>query len=330
MLQQTQVVTVLKYFEPFMERFPGVEALALAREEDVLKAWEGLGYYRRARCLIPAAKAVAGLGAWPRDVKGLMELPGVGRSTAGAIASFAFGARAPILDGNVRRVWWRLGALRRGSSSCEAHLWALSEAILREGNPGLMNQALMELGATLCTPHSPQCGGCPLSGHCAAFYSGDPQKFPPPKAARAKPLVHVSVAIILKRGRFLVTRRPSEGFLGGLWELPGGKLEEGEGALQALRRELMEELGVAVRIEVAFTPVSHAYTHFAVRLHPFLCTLPANQEPATPLPMRWIRLGEADQLAFPRGTRKVFDRVFGQDLRAAEEAGSWKDGLARP
>ncbi len=324
MLQQTQVQKVLDYYVAFLVRFPTLESLASAGEADVLKAWEGLGYYRRARHLHAAAKAVAARGGWPTEAEGLEALPGVGRSTAGAIASIAFGSPEPILDGHVKRGWARLFAI--GSVPAGASLrpfWALSEEAVRMGQPGDVNQGLMELGATLCTPKKPLCPRCPVRAHCAALEAGEPEAFPRPKPRKARPLVDVSVALLWRDGRFLVTRRPDGGFLGGLWELPGGKWEPGEDAEAALRRELREELGIEVAVVETFAPVRHGYSHFEVRLHAFSCRPSGRRRIASALPHRWILPSERSALAFPRGTLKVFERVFPAALAAAEEPGGW-------
>lgn len=326
MLQQTQVATVIPYFERFVTRFPTIDALARAEPDEVLKLWQGLGYYQRARHLIPAANAVVEKGGWPRAPDRLAQLPGVGRSTAGAIASFAFGARAPILDGNVRRVWFRLGALTfPASARAEKILWSLSEEAVRRGNASVINQALMELGATVCLPKNPVCGSCPLARHCAAFARGEQGSCPPARSTPAKRILDVSVALLYHGDRFLVTRRPEEGFLGGLWELPGGKWENGEDGPAALHRELGEELGIKVSVLAQYAAIRHNYTHFAVRLHPFLCRLEGKRQPESPLSLRWIRREDIPHLAFPTGTLKIFDAVLGQDARrAAEAAPPWE------
>ena len=330
MLQQTQVATVLPYYERFMARFPTIRNLEMAEPDEVLRLWQGLGYYQRARHLIPAARSVVGMGAWPRTAEELAKLPGVGRSTAGAIASFAFGVRAPILDGNVRRVWYRLGALKLPKSArTEQVLWSLSAQAVRRGDPSAINQALMELGATLCLPKSPLCGSCILAGDCSAFALGDPGSFPPRRAVTVKPLFDVSVALLFHGDHFLVTRRAEKGLLGGLWELPGGKWEENEDGPAALHRELREELGIEVSILHRYPAIRHAYTHFGVRLHPFLCRIAGKRQPESALPMRWIRREDISTLVFPKGTLKIFDAVWSQGARrAAESAGLW-DGVER-
>ena len=324
MLQQTQVATVLPYYHRFLIRFPDAHALADAHEDDVLRLWQGLGYYQRARQLIPAARFVLSLGEWPRTVEGLAAMPGVGRSTAGAIASFAFGIRAPILDGNVRRVWWRLGALAlTANSKIDSALWAISESAVSRRDPALVNQALMELGATLCTHGNPACSRCPVARHCEAKRLGQQERFPPHKESKPKPRVDVSLALIFRGDEFLVAKRPSRGLLGGLWELPGGKWEPGESEEAAVVREIREELGVEVAVGRAFPPVAHAYTHFSVRLHPFLCRLVHGQEPVSKQPLQWIRRADIGRLAFPAGTLKVFHAIWGAERRAAEGAPTW-------
>ena len=318
MLQQTQVSTVLRYFEPFLHRFPSAEALAQADEDDLLKAWEGLGYYRRARHLKRAAEVVASAGQWPREAGALAKLPGLGRSTAGAVASIAFGAPEPILDGNVRRVWSRVRATDGlPPAQEERRLWGLSGEAVRHGPPGEVNQALMELGATICT-RVPRCSSCPVSGWCEALAQGNPEAYPPPKVRPKRPHHDVSVALIWRDGAFLVSRRPGSGLLGGLWELPGGKWEEGEDAESALARELREELGMEVSIRRAHPPVRHAYTHFSVTLHAFSVEPAKGQEPRSPLPLRWVRPEAIGDLAFPAGTHKIFAAVFGAEAEAAE------------
>jgi A/G-specific adenine glycosylase len=319
MLQQTRVETVIPYYLAFLARFPDVASLAAAPEEEVLKAWEGLGYYRRARNLQAAARRIAAEGAWPRSGGELTRLPGIGRSTAGAIASIAFGLPSPILDGNVRRVWCRLAARRDPRPS---DLWPLSAELVQHGDPAVINQALMELGATVCTPKDPACAQCPLRHFCAGLAAGAPASYPAPPSRKPVPVYDVSVAFLWRGERFLVTRRPDGALLGGLWELPGGKWEAGEGGEEAVRREMREELGINVRVLRAHPVVRHAYSHFAVRLHPYDCEPAQGGEPRSALPSRWILPAEISGLAFPRGTRKIFSAVLRvpDALRAAEAA----------
>jgi A/G-specific adenine glycosylase len=326
MLQQTQVNTVIPYYERFLLRFPTVGALATARQEEVLKLWEGLGYYKRARQLVPVAQEVVRRGGWPRTARELSQFPGIGRSTAGAIASFAFGAREPILDGNVKRVWCRLGAfVPPEGAPGERLLWQLSAEAVRRSDPAQVNQALMELGATVCTPRTPSCPACPLARRCLALERGQTELYPQsPKARAPRRIVDVSVAIVMREGRFFVTRRPDDALLGGLWELPGGKWEADEDGEAALHRELHEELGIRVRVEAEYPVVRHAYTHFSVRLHPYLCRIVGRKNPVSDLPSRWIERREIGALAFPTGTLKVFSAVWPPALRAAEAAPDWE------
>jgi A/G-specific adenine glycosylase len=332
MLQQTQVASVQPYFERFMKRFPTLQDLAEADFDDVLRLWQGLGYYRRARLLMEAAKQLVELREWPRSPEALARLPGVGRSTAGAIASFAWGLKTPLLDGNVRRVWFRLGALTPSTpSEGEKTLWSLSETAVRHRNAATVTQALMALGATVCRPRKPDCVACPLARHCAAYASNSQVSFPPSPSHATKRVLNVSVALLFEKDRFLVTQRPEKGFLGGLWELPGGKWESGEDGVLALHRELREELGIRVIIKRDYPAVRHSYTHFGVRLHPFLCELAGKRRPESPLSIRWIRREEIAALAFPTGTLKVFDLIWAGESgrRAAESPGTWDD-LALP
>ena len=239
MLQQTQVATVIPYFRRFTEHFPTVEALAAAPLDDVLKLWEGLGYYARARNLHRAARQVVAEfdGYLPDTVEELSKLPGIGRYTAGAIASIAFGRDAPVVDGNVKRVLCRVYAIRGDARqpAIQKKLWSLAAANLPKGKAGRWNEAMMELGATVCLPRSPRCDKCPLAGVCRARALGIQEKLPTKAAKKRLPHYDVTAAVIRKRGRVLIAQRPVGGMLGGLWEFPGGKRERGE-ALEECRQ----------------------------------------------------------------------------------------------
>ncbi len=273
MLQQTQVETVRDYYTRFMARFPTVYTLAKANLEDVLKLWEGLGYYSRARSLHRAARMIVNQhgGQLPADVKALRHLPGIGPYTAGAVASIAFGIPAPAVDGNVRRVMARLLAM---ASPTAAELEEAVGAILSPTSPGAFNEALMELGATLCRPTSPRCLLCPWQTWCRACALGEPERFP--VAKRRKPIPHYDVVAAVTRnpeGQILVARRRQEDMLGGLWEFPGGKRKSGETLEQALQRELREEMDIDIAVDEQLTIVKHAYTHFRITLYAFACRL---------------------------------------------------------
>ncbi len=275
MLQQTQVETVRGYYDRFIERFPTVQSLADAPQADVLKVWEGLGYYSRARALHAAAREVIAqyAGELPADVAALRALPGIGAYTAGAIASIAFGIPAPAVDGNVRRVLARVLALPAPTSaelSEAAALWLPSES------PGDFTEALMELGATLCRPAAPQCLLCPWRELCRACNLGRPEAFPAPQPRKALPHYDVAAAVTLRAdGCILVAQRRQEDMLGGLWEFPGGKRQDGETLPEALRREMLEELAVTVEVGEPVMTVKHAYTHFRITLTAFWCQLTA-------------------------------------------------------
>lgn len=281
MLQQTRIETVIPYYQRWMQRFPDLPSLAQADEQAVLRAWEGLGYYSRARNLHKAARLVMEnhYGELPADVRLLQQLPGIGRYTAGAIASMAFGIDAPALDGNIKRVLARVFnmALPIDSPRGLKVLWQLAADHLPPGQAGDHNQALMDLGAALCTPRKPACPQCPLNSVCQAARLGLQEQLPIKKAAAVVPQIEVTAAVIFQDGRVLITRRPSKGLLGGLWEFPGGKREDGESLAACLQRELREELAIETSVGEEFGEYKHAYTHFRVRLFAFYCTITQGQ-----------------------------------------------------
>jgi A/G-specific adenine glycosylase len=256
MLQQTRVDTVVPYYERFVARFPSVAALASADEQDVLREWAGLGYYARARNLHRAAAAVVRDhgGELPQDAPALESLPGVGRYTVGALRSIAFGERAAVVDGNVKRVFARLRAARE---LADTEVWQLAEALVPEREPGDWNQALMELGATVCTPRKPTCLVCPVESFCAARAAGDPERFPAPAKRAAVRAVRAVAGVCTRAGRVLLVRRPSRGLLGGMWELPN--LEGADPA--ALVAALRERTGVRTAIGPSLGRVRHQFTH---------------------------------------------------------------------
>jgi A/G-specific adenine glycosylase len=310
MLQQTQVATVIPYFRRFTEHFPTVQALAAAPLDGVLKLWEGLGYYARARNLHRAAREVVAEfdGRLPDTVKELVKLPGIGRYTAGAIASIAFGRDAPVLDGNVKRVLCRVYAIRADArrSAIQKKLWALAEANLPKGRAGRWNEAIMELGATVCLPRSPRCDECPLAAVCRARALGIQNKLPTKATQKRLPHYDVTAAVIRKRGRVLIAQRPVSGMLGGLWEFPGGKRERGESLEECLRREIKEELGIEIEVGQPATQVEHTYTHFRITLHAFECRLASGRPHAIQVAdWRWVRLNELDGFAFAVTDRKI-------------------------
>jgi len=310
MLQQTRVDTVIPYFGRFLRRFPTLRKLASASVEDVLKAWEGLGYYARARNLHRAARILVGEhGAkFPETADEWATLPGVGEYTAAAIASVAYGETVPVIDGNVRRVVARL----RMSEDPARMRRFLTEAI-RGQLPGDFNQAMMELGQAVCVPRAPHCLFCPVRRHCAAFREGVVDRFPAQKEARPIPHFEIAVGICRKRGRILVARRREEGLLGGLWEFPGGKIEPGERSDEAVRRELLEEAGIEVEVGEKVAVVRHRYSHFSVRLHAHLCRWKRGRaEARASAAVRWMKPAGLDSLAFPAANRRILEAMRAQ------------------
>lgn len=315
MLQQTQVETVKPYFLRFVAAYPTVESLAATPLDEVLKLWEGLGYYSRARNLHRAAQIIASEmgGQFPETVEGLRALPGVGRYSAGAIASIAYGAPAPVLDGNVIRVFARVTDLPEDvtAASTQAALWKLAEDWLPQARPGDYNQALMELGRTICTPRNPRCADCPIAGHCLA-YARSTQALRPVKRARAQTPHHLVTAGLIwnERGQLLIAQRPLDGLLGGLWEFPGGKLEPGETLEDCLRRELREELAIEVNVGELFCVVRHAFTHFSITLHAYTCRHRSGEPQLLGAQaVAWVTLDEMEGYAFGKADRQVIAQL---------------------
>ncbi|MEA3335889.1 MAG: A/G-specific adenine glycosylase, partial [Chloroflexota bacterium] len=316
MLQQTQAGTVGPYLKRWLARFPGIAALAAAGQTEVLKAWEGLGYYSRARNLHKAAQIVATEhdGVLPQDRRDLLDLPGIGRYTAGAILSIAFGQQEPALDGNVKRVLTRLYDIEDDlrASATETHLWHLAGdlvAAVEPGQAGRLNETLMDLGATLCIPRNPRCLLCPLRDLCLSSERGTQGQRP--VKSRRGPLPHFDVtAGVLRRPKypdqFLIAQRPADGMLGGMWEFPGGKKDEGESLAGCLRRELCEELGIDVAVGQHITSIRHAYTHFQITLHAFECQLVAGEPRAIDVAdWRWVTMAELAAFPFPVTDQKI-------------------------
>ncbi|HJW91765.1 MAG TPA: A/G-specific adenine glycosylase [Anaerolineales bacterium] len=315
MLQQTRVGTALPYFERWMARFPTIRALALASQQEVLAAWEGLGYYSRARNLHRSAQIVMEQhgGELPGDLRALRRLCGIGRYTAAAIASLAFHQDEATLDGNIRRVLARVFDVAAPARSLqgEGQLWELAARHLPAGRAADYNQALMDLGATICKPRDPECQRCPLSGLCAANRLGIQNQRPVLAPKPEVPHYVVTAAVIRRNGQVLIAQRPTDGLLGGLWEFPGGKVHPGEDLLSSLKREIREELGVEVAVQGALGNYRHAYTHFRVSLHAFCCTLETGEpHNLAHTDLRWARPAQLADYPMGKIDRQIASQLF--------------------
>ena len=323
MLQQTQLAVVLPYWQRWMAAFPTLEALADASLEQVRLQWQGLGYYSRARRLHEAAQMLAA-GPWPRDLESWLALPGIGRTTAGGILSSAFNASLPILDGNVKRVLARLQAHPLPPSRDQALFWSWSEALLDPVRPRDFNQALMDLGATVCTPRSPDCGGCPWRGGCAAYAAGDPCRWPVTDAPKTLPFQVIGVGVVLNAaGEVLIDQRLEEGLLGGMWEFPGGKQEPDETIEACIARELREELAIEVTVGDHLITVDHAYSHKKLRFVVHLCTwLSGDPQPLASQQVRWVQPQSLGDYPFPAANARIIEALLGKLTGSGQAEGS--------
>jgi A/G-specific adenine glycosylase len=316
MLQQTQVDTVIPYYHRFLDRFPTVEALAAAPLDEVLKVWENLGYYARARNLHGAAQVIVEKfnGKIPDTREALIALPGIGDYTAGAILSMAFGRPIPAVDGNVRRVLSRLFAVRDPIDRPDTQyaLRVLVASLIPEKAPGSFNQALMDLGATICTPKLPSCADCPLRRLCKARREGQQDLLPLSKKKPATPHERVTAAVIRNRqGQVLIVRRPERGLLASLWKFPGGILTKKEALAAGLTRTVQEELGIRIRVGEQMASIRHAYTHFRITLSAFRCSRLSGRPRALACQdWRWASLEELKNFTFSKADRAVIPAIL--------------------
>lgn len=312
MLQQTQVKTALPYFDRWMKAFPTIASVALASEDEVLKLWEGLGYYSRARNLQKAAQKMLEKhgGKIPTRFEELLELPGIGRYSAGAVSSIAFNQEKPVVDGNVIRVLARLiGATEntRLPKNIE-RFWTWAEALIPKGHAREFNQGMMELGALICTPANPKCETCPLAKQCVARAQGIEGQLPNRGESETKIKIQVSVAVIRRGDKVFIQKRPSHGLMAGLWEFPGGKTNEGETSLKAIHREIREELGIGLKNVKKIRIIKHGYTKFHVDLHCFAAELgEGTLKPTVAEEFKWVSMDSLKKYPFSAPGRKLID-----------------------
>ena len=315
MLHQTRVSTVLPYYGRFLTQFPGWSPLASAPLDRVLKVWEGMGYYARARNLHRLAMAICSHheGRLPSSRAELLALPGIGEYTAGAILSIAFGQDETAVDGNVRRVLSRLMGIVEDPTAPEgaANIQSAARSLLPPGRAGQFNQALMDLGASICTPRHPNCDACPWRQRCYAFANRKQEALPTRRATRPLPHYDVAAGVIWRDAEILIAQRPPNGLLGGLWEFPGGKQEPGETLQQCLVREIREELEIEVEVGELLMRVDHAYTHFKITLYAFSCTFVSGDPQATGCTAwKWVLPGDLELYAFPTANRRIIQQLL--------------------
>lgn len=315
MLQQTRVDQATPYFHRFMERFPSLQSLAEASQEDVLKMWEGLGYYSRARNLHKAARLIMSEheGCFPKTKEAILDLPGVGNYTTAAIGSLAFNLDLAVLDGNVIRVLSRLFAYTQDTRSTVARkeLQQMTDELLVKGVAADYNEAMMELGATVCLPKNPSCDSCPLSAHCLGFESGRPLDYPVKAPKKKVPHLVVGAAVVRNNlGEILVAQRRDKDMLGGLWEFPGGKQESGETIQECISRELKEELDIEIKVGDFLITVKHAYSHFTMELHTYFATINSGvPRPIECQDFRWMKCCDLRDLPYSKADLYIIDEL---------------------
>lgn len=319
MLQQTRIDQALPYYKRFTRKFSSVEVLAEADQQEVLKVWEGLGYYSRARNMHAAAKTIVEEfdGSVPDTWEEITRLMGVGPYTASAVLSIAYGKPHAAVDGNIIRVLTRYYGIEENvrETSTRNSIQELADELLDRERPGDYNQALMELGATVCTPSNPECTQCPVSGGCTAYSTLRTEEIPCKSSAPKKPHHQIGVGICLneENNKVLIAHRPEDAMLGGLWEFPGGKQKKDESIEETVQRELREELGATISIEEPFMQLDHAYSHFKITLHAFICRIEdGNPSPKTSQEIKWVPVEDLSEYPFPKANRKLTEKLLEQ------------------
>ncbi len=307
MLQQTQVKTVLPYYDRWMQQFPTVQVLAATDQQTVLKAWEGLGYYARARNLHRAAQTIVAEfdGQFPADYDQAIQLPGIGRTTAGGILSAAFNHPLPIMDGNVKRVLARLLGLEVSPNKALNQLWAASSDLVPLDRGRDFNQAFMDLGATVCTPKQPDCLTCPWQRACVAFAQGRQAELP--ITERKAPLPHKTIAVVAignSLGEILINQRPEPGLLGGLWEFPSIEILDGQSMTDAIAAAIPVTFGVDFQLQGALIQIPHIYTHFKVTFHLYRAELVSETVDAS-VQKKWVGVDRLSDYPFPKSHLKM-------------------------
>lgn len=305
MLQQTQVATVIPYFERFITRFPSLSLLAAAHEDEVLTLWSGLGYYSRARNLHAAARAIIDnhAGRFPSTLNTLTQLPGVGRSTAAAVAALAFGQRCAILDGNVKRVLARHGGVAgwSGDKKVESVLWQQAESHLPAASIEAYTQGMMDLGALVCTRSQPACASCPVNTDCIAHIQGRTAELPTPRPKKALPERQVQMLLLIDQGELMLEKRPSRGIWGGLWSLPELAMEADPVA------HCRAHFGCTPLADLSLPLLTHSFTHFRLHIQPIKLQLAARSPPVQG--QIWLPLNEALDAALPSPVRKLLAQL---------------------
>lgn len=314
MLQQTQVATVIPYFDRFIAIFPTVYDLASADEQHVLKLWEGLGYYSRARNLHKAAKVIVQdfNGDLPEDYDVLQTLPGIGPYCAAAISSIAYAHPVPVVDGNVLRVFTRFWGIFDDivNNSVKKMLFHKLEHYIQTVNPADFNQAIMECGALLCTPKSPNCSNCPLSSDCFAYNYDKVTELPVKSKKKPVPHYTIAVGVVYYHEKVLIGQRKKDQMLGGLWEFPGGKQEHNEPLEDTVKRELFEECNISVKVNDCIKVVKHAYSHFKITLHAFSCQYESGDIQAKSAEqLRWVSINDLNLYPFPKANKAFLDLI---------------------
>ena len=307
MLQQTQVNTVIPYYNHFLKTFPTIRYLAKANLSKVLKVWEGLGYYSRARNLHQASRIIANhlKGKIPETPKDLLNLPGIGRYTAGAILSIAYNKKVPILDGNVKRVLSRLFVVSGHPKKTEEFLWPLSESLIPKGSPGAFNQALMDLGSMICTPKNPNCLSCPLKNLCQGYLSKKPESYPLRSVKKKVPHIEAIAAVIQKDGKVLIHQRPPHGLLGGLWEFPNWRIERKKDLKEYLRQMVKRQIGLIVKCKEPLGSFKQTYSHFKLTLHVYHCQIVDGIGNGKWIPIKKLKLFPMSKI-----TRRISEKLL--------------------
>jgi len=320
MLQQTQLKVVIPYWKKWMNVFPDLTYLAKADLENVLLIWQGLGYYSRANRIHQSSKKLIELVGknrdhdpyyWPNGIDQWIALPGIGRSTAGSIISSAFDLPTPILDGNVKRILSRLLATERTSNKDEKQLWEVSSSLISKLSPRNFNQALMDLGAIICTPHNPICSSCPLQNYCVAYTKYDPENFPKKEMTKIKPFQEIGIGLVFnKNGELLIDQRLESANMGGMWEFPGGKKTPNEVIEKTIERELKEELGIVVKVGAKLLSFQHSYSHKRLFFTVHLCEwISGEPKPLASQKLLWVSPEKLFDFPFPAANTKIISEL---------------------